>query len=341
MSKRRLSKQQKDRIAENQRKELTQKSAELSSSEHSAEQNCNGRVISHFGQQLEIESLLPQQQGRIVRCHQRANLPKLVTGDLVVWEEDGSDTGIIVAAGERQNLFARPSSASGSARAGDLKPIAANIDLVLVIFSVLPEPFMNLIDRYLVAIECLGLQPQLVLNKVDLLENTDSSDLDSMLSIYQAIGYNTLRVSAVQGQGMAELEQSLAGKTAVLVGQSGVGKSSLINKLGLHDMALVGELSQGKSKGTHTTTTARLFHLASFDLIDSPGIRKFGLGHIDQQQLIDGFIELRALSGQCKFRDCAHQSEPECAIRDAVARGEVHQRRLDSYFQILKSMENP
>lgn len=334
MSKRRLSKQQLARISDNQQSELAV-SNEGAAGDISASQNkCNGRIISHFGKQLDVESLDPMHKGRIVRCHQRANLPRLVTGDLVVWEEEGAESGIILAQGERRSLFGRPDFN------GVLKPVAANVDVVLVVFASSPPPHMSLIDRYLVAIENLNLQPVLILNKSDLLDEGDHGDLDNMLSIYPKIGYPLYRVSAENGSGLDQLEQSLAGKTTVLVGQSGVGKSSLINRLGGDAVAEVGELSQTWDRGTHTTTTSKLFHLNSCDLIDSPGIREFGLGHIDQQQVFDGFIEFRPLSGHCKFRDCSHQTEPGCAIQSALEKGEISKARVNSYFRILDSLEN-
>ena len=335
MSKRRLSKQQLARISDNQQNELVVRKEDASGNASASQNNCNGRIISHFGQRVDVESLDPRHKGRVIRCHQRANLPRLVTGDLVVWEEEGANSGVVLAQGERRNLFGRPNAS------GVLKPVAANIDLVLVVFASSPPPHMSLIDRYLVAIENLNLQSILILNKSDLLQAGDHEDLDNMLSIYPKIGYPLYRVSAEDGSGLDQLEQSLAGKTTVLVGQSGVGKSSLINRLGLDAVAEVGPLSQAREKGMHTTTTSRLFHLKHFDLIDSPGIREFGLGHIDQQQVFDGFIEFRPFSGHCKFRDCSHQTEPECAIRLALERGEISQERLDSYFRILESLENP
>lgn len=329
MSKRRLSQQQQARIAEKQQRELV---SEFDDSNAADVSKCNGRVISHFGQQVDIEPLPYQPSQPAVRCFQRANLPPLVTGDLVVWESGEDDTGVVVAVGQRASVFGRP------AFDGNFKPMAANIDRVLIVIAPIPEPFPNLIDRYLAAIETLNLEATLVLNKVDLHDGQSRPDLDNMLSIYQSIGYPVHKVSASEGVGFAALQQDLAGQTTVLVGQSGVGKSSLINRLSEYAVAAVGPLSEAKPKGTHTTTTAKLFHLADFDLIDSPGIREFSLGHIEADRLFNGFREFRPFAGCCKFRDCKHQSEPGCALLQATAAGTIHPQRLESYFQILQTL---
>lgn len=334
MSKRRLSQRQQIRIDQKQQRELV--GAASGAEEAVAGERCNGRIISHFGQQLMVEPLGSDAGEPAVRCYQRANLPRLVTGDLVVWEagEAGAtDTGVIVALGARTSVFGRPGFD------GQFKPMAANIDKVLLVISPLPEPFMNLIDRYLVAIESLNLTPVLVLNKCDLVEELNRQDLDNMLSLYESLGYELHRVSTLDGQGIDALLQSLSGQTTVLVGQSGVGKSSLINRFGVDEDAAVGPLSTARAKGTHTTTTARLFHLPSCDLIDSPGIREFSLGHIDQAQLFAGFREFRDFADNCKFRDCKHLTEPGCALREALDSGAISPQRLDSYFQILQSID--
>jgi len=331
MSKRRLSKQQLARISQNQRKELGFDADNTIAAQTSLEK-CNGRIISHYGQHVDVESLLEENEGRIIRCTQRSNLPKLVTGDLVVWSDDGADGGVILALGERRNCFGRPSPE------GQFKAIAANIDLVLVVFASSPTPHVSLIDRYLVAIEQLHLRAVLVLNKLDLLGEEDLVDLDNMLSIYRTIGYPVHQVSAEDGRGMSELEKVLATKTTILVGQSGVGKSSLLNKLSSGKLADVGALSETWDRGMHTTTTSSLYHMPGFDLIDSPGIREFGLGHINEQQVFEGFIELRPFAGSCKFRDCAHKTEPDCAIQAAVEAGQISVERVESYFRIVDSL---
>lgn len=326
MSKRRLSKHQLARISQNQRKELGAVDAQT------ALEKCNGRIISHYGQHVDVESLLDEDEGRIIRCTQRSNLPRLVTGDLVVWSDDGADGGVILALGQRRNFFGRPSPE------GRFKAIAANIDLVLVVFASSPTPHVSLIDRYLVAIEQLHLTAVLVLNKLDLLNQEQLAELDNMLSPYADIGYPIYKVSAEDGRGMPELEQALANQTTILVGQSGVGKSSLLNKLNSGKLADVAPLSETWDRGTHTTTTSSLYHMAGFDLIDSPGIREFGLGHIDEQQVFEGFIEFRPFAGSCKFRDCSHRTEPDCGIQAAVEAGQISVERVESYFRIVDSL---
>lgn len=333
MSKRRLSQRQQLRIVEKQQRELG--STGNASDTATPASRCNGRVVSHFGQQLDVEPLPYESTRPTVRCFQRANLPPLVTGDLVVWEAEETGGGVIVAVAARKSEFGRP------AFGGQFKPMAANIDKVVVVIAPLPEPFMNLIDRYLVAIETLGLTSVLVANKWDLATEVARLNLDSMLSEYGHIGYEVHRVSAQEGSGLDSLQQSLHGQVTVLVGQSGVGKSSLINRLGDGDVALVGAMSTAMAKGTHTTTTARLFHLGAFDLVDSPGIREFSLGHISQDQLFAGFREFQPYTGQCKFRDCGHQSEPGCAIRAAAEAGAISRQRLQSYLHILQTLDNP
>ena len=331
MSKRRLSKHQLARISQNQRRELGQDGANSAAAQTSLEK-CNGRIISHYGQHVDVESLITEDEGRIIRCTERSNLPRLVTGDLVVWSDDGADGGVVLALGQRRNFFGRPSPE------GQFKAMAANIDIVLVVFASSPTPHVSLIDRYLVAIEQQHLTAVLVLNKLDLLNQEELTELDYILSPYGEIGYPVYKVSAEDGRGMDELEQVLANQTTILVGQSGVGKSSLLNKLSSGKLADVAPLSESWDRGTHTTTTSSLYHMPGFDLIDSPGIREFGLGHIDEQQVFEGFIEFRPFAGSCKFRDCSHRQEPGCAIQAALEAGQIGVERVDSYFRIIDSL---
>jgi len=334
MAKRRLSKQQKNRIQQRQKRQLDdQATSQNGDIETVASPHQAGIVTCHFGQQLEVEALEGPRQGHLVRCFQRSNLPPLVCGDRVLFATDDGNTGVVIGQESRHSIFSRPNAS------GQLKPVAANIDLVLVVLAPRPQPFLNLLDRYLVAIENLKLTPVIIVNKADLLDDDSESVIDTVQSLYPELGYPVHTVSAHSGSGLEQLKATLAGKTAAIVGQSGVGKSSLVNALNPGIEANVGALSAATDKGTHTTTAARLFHMDGFDLIDSPGIREFHLWHISPQQLLEGFIEFRPYLGYCKFRDCSHHSEPGCALQTAVETGEIAKARMESYFHILGSLD--
>ncbi|GGX95114.1 putative ribosome biogenesis GTPase RsgA [Litchfieldella qijiaojingensis] len=336
MSKRKLSRQQRWRIekiqaerAERAARRDTQDQDKLEAGEYGPEQP--GRVIAHFGRTLEVSS---STSDRTYRCHLRANLDSLVTGDRVVWREGGDGSGVVVARSERDNVLERPDAR------GQLKPVAANIDQILIVFAVEPAAYANLIDRYLVAAEATGIPPVLVLNKSDLLP-AEGGELRELLRRYEALGYPVITTSTQRIDGLDALHRRLTGCTSVFVGQSGVGKSSLIDRL-LPDEALrIGDLSSDSRKGTHTTTTARLYRLpAGGELIDSPGIREFGLTHLDARQVTEGFIEFRQFLGHCRFRDCRHRADPGCALTAAVERGEIHPERFASYRRILDSLDH-
>jgi ribosome biogenesis GTPase len=340
MAKRRLSTQQTRRIRASQAQRAHRAgAADDVAGELGSEQA--GLVIAHYGRQLDVEALEGDRRGQVMRCHLRANLEPLVTGDRVVWQPragaDGSPTsGVVVASLPRRSLLSRPDSHAGIPR-----PVAANIDQIIVVIAVQPEPFTNLIDRYLVAAEAADIEPVLLLNKSDLLDERSRVAIEPLLAIYQGLGYRVLTCSTRLASGLDELRELLAGATSAFVGQSGVGKSSLISALLPGVDIRIGELSQAESKGRHTTTTARLFHLPAGggELIDSPGIREFGLGHLSREQVEAGFRELRALRGRCRFRNCRHEQEPACALREAEEHGDIHPLRSASLRSILAGCE--
>jgi ribosome biogenesis GTPase len=295
-------------------------------------------VIAHYGRQLDVE--VPTEStnnntSRIVRCSLRANISQLVTGDNVIVRLplEGSEPnakGLVVAGCERRTLLSRPDSR------GLLRPVAANIDAMLITIAPLPEPFPFLIDRYLVAADLYGIQPILLCNKTDLINDDNRDVIENLLQVYRSIGYPVLSVSSYNHSGLTEVADFLRDKISVIVGQSGVGKSSLINALLPGVDITVGALSTASDKGKHTTTTARLYHLpAGGDLIDSPGIREFALQQLPAQELLSHFIDLREYTDGCKFRDCSHQHEPGCTLLAAEQAGKFFPQRLASYRHIL------
>jgi ribosome biogenesis GTPase / thiamine phosphate phosphatase len=340
MSKRKLTRQQRWRIEKIQAERArraeqrdAQDAQKLAAGEYGPEQT--GRVIAHFGRTLDVRA---DERDEVVRCHLRANLEGLVTGDRVIWRaaRDASGRaveGVVVARTERQSVLERPDAR------GQLKPVAANIDQILIVCAVEPAPHANLIDRYLVAAEATGIAPVLVLNKIDLLPE-GGGELMALLDRYAALGYPVVATTTAREAGMAALLERLEGRTSVFVGQSGVGKSSLIDRLLPDEELRIGALSKDSRKGTHTTTTARLYAMpCGGELIDSPGIREFGLMHLDEQQVAEGFIEFRPLLGHCRFRDCRHRQEPGCALREALERGKIHPDRFASYQRIVDTLD--
>lgn len=337
MAKRKLNRRQQWRIEkiQSERRERAQRKAEQAHplAEHLGEEQW-GTVVAHFGGQVLVEP----DTGEPVRCHFRATLGQLVVGDRVLWqaprEEDVGD-GVVTAIEPRATVLKRPDNY------GNLKPVAANVDRMLVMFAPRPVPSTDLLDRYLVASELSGIEAMLVLNKTDLIEDQERERLAEITRLYEQLGYPVLTVSARDGEGLEPLSAALAGHTNVFVGQSGVGKSSLINAV-LPEAALdVGELSSMSGLGQHTTTTARLFHLPTGgQLIDSPGIREFGLWHINEEALLHGYRELSELAGHCRFRNCSHHHEPGCALHQAAEDGRVNAERLSNFFQIAATLDD-
>ncbi|MEX2476511.1 small ribosomal subunit biogenesis GTPase RsgA [Marinobacter sp.] len=340
MAKRRLNKQQQWRIQKIQAERAVRASrkekaieAQTEAGELGAEQQ--GLIIAHYGQQLDVEALEGEHQGQVLRCFVRANIDSLVTGDTVIWRPGKSETGVIVARCERTNLLQRPDNF------GALKPVAANIDHIILVIAPEPEPHDNLIDRYLVAAEGTDIPVVILLNKTDLLTDQNHENIEQLLQRYETLGYQVARTSATESGSSPspQVEDLVRNQTSVFVGQSGVGKSSIIQTLLPDESLRVGALSESTGKGTHTTTTAKLFHLAiGGALIDSPGIREFGLWHMTPREIEYGFREIRDLIGHCRFRNCRHLGDPGCAIDGAASEGRISQARLKSFHRILSDM---
>lgn len=313
MSKRRLTDQQQLRIRKNQQQHLD-----------SGEQQ-GGTVVARYARHVDVR---PDNADTILRCHVRANIDSIAVGDRVAWQRDKRQQAVVLAVEPRHSVIERPDGL------GKLKPVAANIDQVLVVLAPEPEPHPALLDRYLLAAENAGINAAIVLNKIDQPQQAEA--WQALLDIYRALGYPVFVISCHSGIGFAELRDFLRDKTSVFVGQSGVGKSSIVNVL-LPDVAQrTGTLSDAVQKGRHTTTTATLFELPEGGrLIDSPGIREFHLNHLEREQVFAGFRELQPLLGQCQFRNCTHDQEPGCRIKDFIEQEGMHPSRLNSLQYIL------
>ena len=338
MAKRKLSRRQAWRVQkiQDERTERANKRA------HLADQQLNegelgkeqlGLVIANYGSEVDVECQQGDETGNINRCHLRANLGTPVTGDQVIWRS-GNPTGVIVAVEPRRSELTRPDIQ------GKQRTIAANIDYIVIVLAPLPVPHYELIDRYLVAAESVSIKPLILLNKFDLVTDENRSRIEQLLAIYPELGYQVLEASTKSMNGLSALETILKDRISVFVGQSGVGKSSLIKSLLPGVDVKIGELSEKYAEGMHTTTTARLFHFPNGGkLIDSPGVREFGLLHMEREQVLDGFIEFRSYLGRCKYRNCLHKNEPGCELQEALKRGDICERRLASFEAIADSLE--
>lgn len=285
-------------------------------------EQCRGRVTAVFGPRCRVESA----SGDSLECTRPRKL-KPVCGDRVTYEMKADGGGHLVTVAPRRNSFPRVD------RRGRPHVIAANLDTVFIVVAPEPTPTRFIIDRYLVACHTVGATPVLVANKADL---DGHAALMDRLAPYRALGYTVLETSAKAANGADELARQVARGTGILVGQSGVGKSRLAQRLVPDTDIATSDLSKATGKGRHTTTAAQLYHPpGGGSLIDSPGVWEYGLWRMPREDVERGFIEFRPYLGQCQFRDCQHIAEPNCAVKTAVEGGEISSSRWESYKQLL------
>ena len=256
----------------------------------------------------------------------------LATGDDVLVERrDGGHR--LTAVLPRRSLLARADPHVAQRR----RAIAANVDIVVVVVAAEAPPLHpRLIDRYLVAVEHSGARPVLVVNKIDLLDDDRRHELLARLQPYRALGMPVLPCSASRGEGLDAVRASLSGSTCVFVGQSGVGKSSLLNAIDPEVAARVGAVRDGDGRGRHTTSASALYYIAGdIRVIDTPGIRRFSVEDDDPAAIAAGFTEFAPLAGGCRYGDCTHVHEPGCAVRRAVEDGTISRSRYESYRKLL------
>lgn len=340
MQKKRLSKNQQRRIEHNHRsrwnadKESKTQNKSIDETQFTSQQT--GLVITRFGKNADIEDKSKQ----LCRCDIRRTLPALVTGDQVLWRSNVNpvEKGIIEAILPRKSELVRPDFYDG------IKLVAANIDQIFIVASILPELSLNILDRYLVACENTQIKPVIILNKIDLASADKLAEVEKYLDYYRQIGVESIQISCQSGFNLDKLNELMVNKISILVGPSGVGKSSIIDHLLSSDTVSdnqqiqIGEISSVSNLGQHTTTSSRLYHLSNGgDLIDSPGIREFGLWHYTPQQILNGFVEFQQYIGNCKFRDCNHTTDANCGIVNAVKEKLISSWRLDNFYSIIKS----
>lgn len=283
-----------------------------------------GLVVAAFGRQYEVEF----GSGALALCYTRGKKSDIACGDRVTVELTGPNQGVITAIGNRSTLLYRSD-------AFRQKLFAANATQAVVVVATEPGFSDELVTRCVVAAESQHMRTLIVLNKLDLPERLEAAR--ERLAIFRALGYQVVELSARRDADA--VRPFLAGQTSVLVGQSGMGKSTLVNALLPQARAATREISAALDSGKHTTTHTRLYHLdESSALIDSPGMQEFGLAHLSRAEIEQGFVEFHPYLDRCRFRDCRHDREPDCALGAAVAAGEIRPQRLELYHALCASL---
>lgn len=284
------------------------------------------------------------EDGQILDCRLRGNYRikgnkqtnPIAVGDYVqlILQDDG--TGLITDIEERTNYIVRRATKLSK----QTHVLAANIDqLCLVATLEFPRTSTGFIDRMLVTAEAYHIPSMLIFNKIDLYDEELWQQYNEIKSIYQSAGYPVYEVSAQEGTGVAELRSLMSNKISLFSGHSGVGKSALLNALDSNLNLRVGEVSEWSLKGKHTTTFAELFPFAGGYIIDSPGIKEFGMVDFTIEELGYCFPEFRPYLSQCYFSNCTHQHEPKCAVKEALKEGAISMERYQNYLSIIESLK--
>jgi len=286
-----------------------------------------GQIIRSHGRRFIVEA-----EGHTYGCSTRGKRVDFACGDRVEILIQNKEQAVIEESLPRSSLLYRQDE-------WKTKVIAANVSRILFVIAAVPSPSEELLNRCLIAAEAADIDPVILINKADLPE---TAALVEKLQPYADLGYTLITLSAKQD--MSPLLPLLDGETCVFVGQSGMGKSTLTNALLPEANARIGDISEALDSGRHTTTHATLYHLhelsAGSDLIDSPGLQEFGLKHLQASDLLHYFPEMRALIGQCRFHNCTHRKEPDCAIKQAASDGRISKQRLDLLQRLSNELLN-
>ncbi|MEJ1297879.1 MAG: small ribosomal subunit biogenesis GTPase RsgA [Candidatus Sedimenticola sp. (ex Thyasira tokunagai)] len=331
MAKRKLTQRQKERIQaiQERRRKKVETRAEEALEDGNDSDLSEGLVITRHGQNLAVAD----NQGALHHCLSRQNIGQVVCGDRVAWQPTSPGQGVVTAILERDSVLVRPNYS------GEERALAANITRLVIVLAPEPPPSTYLVDQYLVAAENIGVESLIALNKSDLMDDNALASFEQEFGHYSSVGYPLIKISAKFETGLDPLRIQLQDQTSILVGQSGVGKSSLVNALLPNLDIQVGRLSEASGLGKHTTSATTLYTLPQGGrLIDSPGVRSFRLGKLSLQGLELGFRDLQRFFGHCKFSNCSHRNDPGCALVAAVKEGKVNPQRLENYLHMAAKL---
>jgi len=281
--------------------------------------------------------------GNIIPCRLRGkfridgnkNTNPAVVGDHVVFDLEKDNTGYITQIEKRKNYIDRKSTKLSKIN----HLIAANIDQAFLVVTLKePRTSLGFIDRFLVACEGFRIPVCIVFNKIDIYSQKEMDKIVDLTQLYESIGYNVLQTSVLRSEGINLIKEMMKDKVSLFSGHSGVGKSAIINATDPDLSLKIGEISQFHNKGKHTTTFAQMFTLSQGGfIIDTPGIKEFGLIQYSKEEIRDYFPEIREYNNQCRFNNCCHVNEPNCAVKKAVEEGKIPSSRYLNYLAILEA----
>ena len=300
-----------------------------------------GTVIKSSGSVYGVRAI----DGTVIDCRVKGNFRlkgirstnPVAVGDNVIFDMREDGTAYIVDILERKNYIVR--KASNLSKQSHI--LAANLDLCFLIVTVShPVTATTFIDRFLASAEAYRVPVVIVFNKTDLYNNTEQEELEYLTALYESIGYRCLHTSTVTNSGIDTLKEMMQGKTSLFAGNSGVGKSSLVNAISPEIAAKVGEISKTHDTGMHTTTYTEMFEfMPDSYIVDTPGVKGFGTFDMEVEEISHYFVEFFELSKDCRYGNCTHTHEPGCAVLEALERGEIAPSRYQSYLSMLEDKE--
>ncbi|MED7819441.1 MULTISPECIES: ribosome small subunit-dependent GTPase A [unclassified Francisella] len=291
-----------------------------------------GKIITNFGGNILVKLTNNEKVSALYRSNFKG---ELTVGDNVELEYTNS-TYVITKLLERKNLISRPNQYQRKN-----KNVAANIDYAVIIITHSPAPVEHYIDRYLAALHNSDIEPIIVVNKIDSQTPEDKEFIEGLVNVYKDIGYKVFYISAKNNIGIDKLLDTLKNHTSIFLGQSGVGKSETLNTILGEQITETTAVSDSTKKGRHTTTCSTLYEIDdNTNIIDSPGIREFGLWHISREELFDGFLDFKKYKGLCQFRNCSHEENSKgCEIVNQLKQGNINPTRFKNYHRILAEIK--